>query len=132
MKRGMKVFLTWVLLYALSVLFVCLGAYFLNRGNTTAGAVLLILGILYFWSLRQYEKKEKKKAPMREAFVEASKQMSKPPTPSDKTRVKTNNASQQAVMDPVERISKLKELLNKGLIDSDEFEKKKADILSEM
>ena len=132
MKRGMKVFLTWVLLYALSLLFVCLGGYFLNRGNTTAGAVLLILGILYFWSLRQYEKKEKKKAPMREAFVEASKQVSKPPTPSDIARAKTKNASQQVATDPTQRILKLKELLDKGLIDNDEFEKKKADILSEM
>lgn len=50
---------------------------------------------------------------------------SKPP-------VRPEAVSQQATMDPAQRISKLKDLLDKGLISSDDFEKKKADILSEM
>ncbi len=40
--------------------------------------------------------------------------------------------SQKVDMDPSQRISKLKELLDKELISTDEFEKKKADILSEI
>ena len=51
---------------------------------------------------------------------------------SSKPPVKSDAAKQQVAMDPTQRISKLKELLDKGLISNDEFEKKKADILSEM
>lgn len=51
---------------------------------------------------------------------------------SSKPPVIPGAVSQQANMDPAQRISKLKDLLDKELISSDEFEKKKAEILSEM
>lgn len=130
MKRGMKVFLLWVFQYGLSVLFLFLGGYFLNRGNTTAGGVLIVLGVLYFWGLLKYEKKEKKKAVVREATVEASKQISKPTSSLNKS--KANKVSHLVDRAPAERISELKELLDKGLIEQDEFEKRKADILSKI
>jgi len=132
MKRGMKVFLSWVFQYALSLFCVLLGSYFLNRGNTTAGGIFLVLGVLYFWGLIQYGKKEKKKAVIREAMVEASREMPKPSVSLNKPVAKADRASPLVARDPAGRISKLKELLDKGLIERDEFEKRKADILSEI
>jgi membrane protease subunit (stomatin/prohibitin family) len=54
------------------------------------------------------------------------------PTPSPQTVQTQAHASPQDANEPMQRLKKLKDLLDAGLIDSQEFESKKKEILSKI
>ena len=54
------------------------------------------------------------------------------PNMVNQTMGQAQAAPQPASVDPVERLSRLKEMLSKELISQEEYEAKKADILKEM
>jgi|GEM_PF-5351701 len=74
MRKKYEAAMTGLFMYAIAVVLILVGTRLLSRGNFSVGTTVGLLGVLCAYSWNKYSKSQRRKAEMRDAFIEAQEE----------------------------------------------------------